>query len=181
VVALVVAGRGAAVDADEGPDHDESAEQAQGGDGESSGREQLAHAMKDAKLLLERGMAASAGEGVPISAKYEVEDGNLQLSVYTINEGAFAEVIVDHATGSVARSTPITAGEDLAAASEQHQAMKAARRTLEAAAAAATRENRGWRTVSAVPRLEGGHPVAVVTLLRGERWKAVRVRLDDAR
>jgi hypothetical protein len=46
----------------------------------------LAGKMKEAKISLERGIAASASTGTPISAKYEVEDGKLQLSVYTAKE-----------------------------------------------------------------------------------------------
>src|SRR5205814_4787526 len=76
----------------------------------------LAKALKDAKLPLERGLSASAKEGKPISAKYEVEDGKLQLSVYTMNGDKFSEVIVDHRTGKVAKTEPITSGEDLTAA-----------------------------------------------------------------
>jgi len=63
----------------------------------------LAANMKDAKVSLERGIAASKAKGTPISAKYEVENGKLQLSVYTAKGDAFSEVIVDHKTGKVAR------------------------------------------------------------------------------
>src|SRR6266481_4350262 len=72
----------------------------------------LAANMKDAKVSLERGIAASKAKGVPISAKYEVENGKLQLSVYTAKGDAFSEVIVDHKTGKVAKSEPITGGDD---------------------------------------------------------------------
>src|SRR2546422_9851805 len=70
---------------------------------------ELAKALKDAKIPLQRGLTASAKEGKPISAKYEVEDGKLQLSVYTMKGGGkFSEVIVDHKTGKVAKAEPIT-------------------------------------------------------------------------
>src|ERR1700694_3185260 len=39
--------------------------------------------MKGAKVQLSQGLAASASKGTPISGKFEVEDGKLQLSVYT--------------------------------------------------------------------------------------------------
>lgn len=39
---------------------------------------------------------ASESEGQPISGKFEVEDGKLQLAVYTAKDGKFFEVIVDH-------------------------------------------------------------------------------------
>ena len=148
---------------------------------EAKERGELARAMKDAKVPLERGVTASAREGVPISAKYELEDGKLQLSVYTMKGDAFSEVIVDHATGKVAKSDPITKAEDLAAAKEQQDAMAKAKRALEAATATATKQNRGYRAVSAIPKLEEGHPVATVTLLKGDDWKTVSMKLDTAR
>src|SRR5437667_11975778 len=77
---------------------------------------ELAKAMKDAKVSLEKGLSVSAHEGKPISAKYEVEDGKLQLSVYTMKGGKFSEVIVDHKTGQVAKAEPITSSDDLTAA-----------------------------------------------------------------
>jgi hypothetical protein len=64
---------------------------------------ELAKALKDAKIPLERGLTTSAKEGKPISAKYEVEDGKLQLSVYTMKGDAFSEVIVDPKTGRIER------------------------------------------------------------------------------
>jgi len=59
----------------------------------------LAGKMKEAKVSLEKGIAASKTKGKPISAKYEVEDGKLQLSVYTAKGDSFSEVIVNHKTG----------------------------------------------------------------------------------
>src|SRR5258705_6363702 len=40
-----------------------------------------------AKISLQQGLAASAQAGQPISAKFEVDKGKLQLSVYTVKEG----------------------------------------------------------------------------------------------
>jgi hypothetical protein len=40
--------------------------------------------------------------GQPISGRFEVEHGKLQLSVYTMQSEQFSEVIVDHTTGRVA-------------------------------------------------------------------------------
>ena len=37
---------------------------------------ELAKALKDAKVSLQKGLIASAREGRPISAKYEMEDGS---------------------------------------------------------------------------------------------------------
>src|SRR5712692_4726844 len=80
---------------------------------------ELAKALKDVKFSLQKGLSASEREGRPISAKYEVEHGKLQLSVYTMKGDKFSEVIVDHRTGKVAKVEPITGGDDLTAAKAQ--------------------------------------------------------------
>jgi len=140
---------------------------------------ELAKALRDAKIPLQRGLTASAKEGKPISAKYEVEDGKLQLSVYTMKGGdKFSEVIVDHKTGKVAKAEPITNADDLAHAKAQSEAMAKAKRSLDAAASEAVKENKGYRVVSVMPALKDGHPVADVTLVKGEEWKTVSERLD---
>jgi hypothetical protein len=139
---------------------------------------ELAKAMNDAKISLQQGLSASARDGKPISAKYEVEDGKLQLSVYTMKGDTFSEVIVDHKTGKVAKAEPITHGDDLTAAKAQSEAMAKAKRSLAAAASEAAKENKGYRVVSAMPALKDGHPVADVTLVKGTEWKTVAEKLD---
>ena len=139
---------------------------------------ELAKALKDAKIPLERGLTASAKEGKPISAKYEVEDGKLQLSVYTMKGTNFSEVIVDHKTGKIAKAEPITKGDDLSHAKEQSEAMAKAKRSLGAAASEAVKENQGYRVVSVMPAMKDGHPVADVTLVKGTEWKTVSEKLD---
>jgi hypothetical protein len=139
---------------------------------------ELAKALKDAKVPLERGLTASAKEGKPISAKYEVEEGKLQLSVYTMKGDNFSEVIVDHKTGKIAKTESITKGDDLTHAKEQSEAMAKAKRSLGAAASEAIKENKGYRVVSVFPALKDGHPVADVTLVKGTEWKTVSQKLD---
>src|SRR5437899_9280567 len=68
------------------------------------GHAELAKALNDAKISLQRGLTASAKEGKPISAKYEMEEGKFQLSVYTMKGDQFSEVIVDHKTGKVSKT-----------------------------------------------------------------------------
>jgi hypothetical protein len=139
---------------------------------------ELAKALKDAKISLQRGLTASAKEGKPISAKYEMEDGKLQLSVYTMKGNNFSEVIVDHKSGKVAKAEPITHGDDLTAAKVQSEAMAKAKRSLDTAASEAVKENKGYRAVSVMPSLKDGHPVADVTLIKGTEWKTVSEKLD---
>ncbi len=139
---------------------------------------ELAKALNDAKIPLQRGLTGSAKEGKPISAKYEVEDGKLQLSVYTMKGDKFSEVIVDHKTGKVSKTEPITQGDDLTHAKAQSEAMAKATRSLDAAATEAVKENKGYRAVSVMPALKDGHPVADVTLVKGSEWKTVSEKLD---
>ena len=139
---------------------------------------ELAKALRDAKISLQRGLTASTKEGRPISAKYEVEHGKLQLSVYTMKGEKFSEVIVDHKTGKVAKAEPITGGDDLTAAKAQSEAMAKAKRSLDAAASEAVKENKGDRVVSVMPVLKDSHPVADVTLVKGTEWKTVSEKLD---
>ena len=146
--------------------------------GEDKERAELAKALKDVKFSLEKGLGASGREGKPISGKYEVEHGQLQLSVYTMKDDKFSEVIVDHKTGKVGKVEPITGGDDLAAAKAQSEAMAKAKRSLEAAASEAVKANKGYRAVSAFPALKDGHPVVDVTLVKGTEWKTVSEKLD---
>jgi hypothetical protein len=139
---------------------------------------ELAKALKDAKVSLQKGLTASAREGKPISAKYEIEDGKLQLSVYTMKGDKFSEVIVDHKTGKVAKAEPITHADDLTAAKAQSEAMAKSKRSLDAAASEAVKTNKGYRVVSVMPALKDGHPVADVTLVKETEWKTVAEKLD---
>jgi peptidase YpeB-like protein len=141
-------------------------------------RAELAKAMKDAKIPLQQAVTASAKEGKPISAKYEVEDGKLQLSVYTMKGDKFSEVIIDHKSGKVAKAEPIDKGDDLQAAKAQGAAMAKAKRSLAAAASEAMKGNKGFRAVSVMPAMKDDHPVADVTLLKGTEWKTVTEKLD---
>jgi hypothetical protein len=107
-----------------------------------------------------------------------VEDGKLQLSVYTAKEGKFFEIIVDHVTGGIAKVEPITKGEDLTHARSQKAAMDKAKIKLADAAAKAKGKVTDVLTVSAVPALKADRPVAEVVLLAGTRFSKVSQPLD---
>jgi hypothetical protein len=94
----------------------------------------LANAMSGVRVSLQLGLKASEPEGQPISGKFEVEDGKLQLSVYSAKEGKFFEVIVDHMTGNIVKVEPIIEGEDLTHAKSQKAAMDRAKVKLTDAA-----------------------------------------------
>src|SRR5206468_939764 len=120
----------------------------------------------------------SSAQGRPISAKFELEDGKLELSVYTEKGGKFSEVVVDTTKGTVSKSEPITEGDDLADAKAQSAVMAKAKRSLKEAVGKAVLANKGYRAVSAIPESKDGHATATVTLLNGQDWKTVSEPLD---
>ena len=127
---------------------------------------------------MRRGSKASEREGKPISAKIEIEDGELQLSVYTVRGDNFTEAVLDPATGAIAKAEEITGPDDLKEAKEQNLAMAKATQSLVTATEATVKANSGSRAVSAIPEIKGGHPVAEVTLLQGSTFKKVDAKLD---
>lgn len=157
----------------------EQGESEQNEKAENEQNEELARAVRSAKVSLQAGLAAaSEAGGKPISAKFEIDEGKFQLSIYVAKDGGFSEVIVDHLTGKVAKSESITGAGDLEDAKSQDKAMATAKRSLFAAVGEVTANNKGFLAVSAVPALEGGHPVAKVTVAKGESWKTTTVKLD---
>ncbi len=151
---------------------------AEGGDSAA-----LAAAMKNATATLQGGLKASEPQGTPISAKFEIEDGKLQLSVYTMKgdafmHEAFMEVVADPQTGAVAKAEKITDAEDLKAATSQSAAMAKAKVSLLTAAETAVKANTGSRAVSIFPELKDGHATAEVTLLQGTTFKKITEKLD---
>jgi hypothetical protein len=138
----------------------------------------LAAAMKNATATLQGGLKASEGQGTPISAKFEIEDGKLQLSVYTMKGNDFMEVVADPKTGAIAKAEKITDAADLKEAAEQKAAMAKAKLPLLTATETAVKANAGSRAVSVVPELKNGQAMAEVTLLEGTAFKKVTEKLD---
>jgi hypothetical protein len=138
----------------------------------------LIKAIDGAKVTLQQGLTASQREGRPISAKFEMEDGKVQLSVYTSKDGKYSEVIVDYTRGNIAKVEPITEGEDFAEAKVQAAAMAKARSELNSAVDAAVKEVPGSRAVSVTPDLKGNHSTASIQLLRGGQLQTITRQLD---
>jgi hypothetical protein len=138
----------------------------------------LATALKDTTTTLQGGLKASEREGTPISAKFEIEDGNLQLSVYTMKDDGFTEVVADPKSGAVKEAEKIKDADDLKDATTQKAAMAKAKVSLVVAAENAVKSNTGSRAVGIYPQLQNGHPVAEVTLLQGTTMKKVTEKLD---
>ena len=147
---------------------------------ESSEKEngELAEALESVKVSLADGLRAAEADGTPISGKFEIEDGKLQLSIYTMKDGKFFEVVVDHKTGKVAKTEPITGGDDLAAAKLQAEAMAKAKSSLHDVASKAVADIRGSQAVSITPIMKDGLPVAAVSLVKNDNFKTISVPLD---
>ena len=139
---------------------------------EASGAAVLKY-MPTAKLSLQDALTAAEAQGQPISGKFEVDEGHLQLSVYTAKDGKFSEVLVDQSTGKVAKSAAISEGNDLADAQRQMEAYSKSKTSLKTAVSQAEMANPGYRAVSVTPRLSNGRPVAVVSLAQGTQVRSI--------
>jgi hypothetical protein len=123
-------------------------------------------ALDGARVTLEEGLRMSEAVGKPISAKFEIENGRLQLSVYAMANDEYREIVIAPDTGVLMSAQKISDAEDLAAAATQMRAIKDARVPLRRAVEQATSKLTGSRGVSVDPELRDGRPVAKVALLR---------------
>ena len=139
---------------------------------------ELAPVVAGAKVTLEQGLLTSKKNGKPVSAKFEVENGKPQLSVYTIKDGSkYFEVIVDQTSGEIAKADPITGGDDLTEAKKQNEGMFRATRELREAVKEAKRDNPGYNAVSVWSEMKDNHSVATVTLVKDNDWKIAVIDL----
>ena len=138
----------------------------------------LAAALNGASATLQGGLKASEREGTPISAKFEIEDGNLQLSVYTMKGDSFTEVVADPNNGAIKEAETIQDADDIKEATAQKAAMAKAKVPLLTATETAVNANAGFQAVSIYPQLLNGNPMAEVTLLQGTTFKKVMEKLD---
>jgi hypothetical protein len=138
---------------------------------------ELAAAVTGAKVTLEQGLATSKTNGKPVSGKFEVENGRPQLSVYTIKDAKYFEVIVDHNSGEVVKTEAIADGDDLTAAKKQNDGLFRATRELREAVKEAKHDNPGYLAVSVWPEMKDGHSMGNVLLVKDNDWKAVVIDL----
>ena len=127
---------------------------------EESDSAALAAAMKSATATLQGGLRVSEAQGTPISAKFETEDGKLQLSIYTMKGNDFMEVVADPKTGAIAKAEKITDADDLKEGASQKAAIAKAKVPLLTATETAVNANAGSRAVSIVPELKNGQATA---------------------
>lgn len=139
---------------------------------------ELATAVSGAKVTLEQGLLASKKNGKPVSAKFEIDNGKPQLSVYVVKDGSkYGEVIVDHTSGEIAKAEPITGGDDLTEAKTQSDGLFRATREIREAVKEAKRDNPGYLAVSVWPEMKDGHSLANVMLVKDNDWKTAVVDL----
>jgi hypothetical protein len=139
---------------------------------------ELATAVSGAKVTLEQGLMVSKKNGKPVSAKFEIDNGKPQLSVYTIKDGSkYFEVIVDHTSGEIAKAEAIDGGDDLTAAKKQNDGMFRATREIREAVKEAKQDNPGYLAVSVWPEMKDNHSMANVLLVKDNDWKTVVVDL----
>lgn len=138
----------------------------------------LAAAVEKSPTTLVQGLKASEKSGKPISAKFEIDHGKLQLSIYTAAGNNYSEVVVAPADGSVTAAEKITDADDIKNANVQNAAIGKAIVSLAAATEKAVEQNAGSRAVSVFPELKDGQPVATVTLLRDGKLTAISQKLN---
>lgn len=138
----------------------------------------MAAALKDINFTLQDALKAGEQEGQPISAQFEIDDGKLQISIYTSKGEDFVELIADPKTKAIVRSEKITDDDELSDAADQKAAMAKAKISLIAAVDAAVKDSTGFRAVAIFPDLRDDHAIAEVTLLQGTTAKKVTQKLD---
>jgi hypothetical protein len=139
---------------------------------------EIAPVVAGSKITLEQGMATSKKNGKPVSAKFEIENGKPQLSVYTVKDGSkYFEVIIDQTSGEIAKVEPITGGDDLTEAKKQSDGMFRATRELREAVKEAKRDNPGYSAVSVLSEMKDDHSIATVLLVKDNDWKTAVIDL----
>jgi len=139
---------------------------------------ELATAVSGAKVTLEQGLMVSKKNGKPVSAKFEIENGKPQLSIYIVKDGSkYSEVIVDHTSGEIAKAEPITGGDDLTEAKKQNDGLFRATREIREAVKEAKHDNPGYVAVSVWPEMKDGHSMVNVMLVKDNDWKTAVVDL----
>ena len=89
--------------------------------------EAMATALKDTTFTLQDGLKAGEREGQPISAQFEMDDGKLQISIYTTKGDDFSEVVADPKTGAIVKTEKITDTDEINDAADQKAAMAKAK------------------------------------------------------
>ena len=134
--------------------------------------------LPQAAISLQQALKTSESEGHPISAEFDVEDGELQISVYTSQGEQFDEVTIDPKSGSIKGAKPLSDAKEINDAQAQSAALGKSKLPLSEVLNAAADANIGYRAVSIIPMLGDNEAVARITLLKGDDIKQVTEKLD---
>jgi len=117
-------------------------------------------ALEDTRTTLEAGLIAGEQRGIPVSASFNIEDGDLALIVYVAVGQRYTQLFIDPGTAALVQTASVAASDDLADATVRKAALDKGARSLVAVVREALRENIGARAVDVMPELQNGHPVA---------------------
>jgi len=134
--------------------------------------------LPQATVSLDQALKTSESEGSPLSAEYDVHNGELQISVYTKKGDEFEEVVIDAKSGSIKNMKPLSEPAEVIEAQAQSAALGKSKLSLTAALDAAVSANSGYRAVSIIPMLGDNEAVANITLLKGDNLKQAAEKLD---
>ncbi len=138
----------------------------------------IAKLLPTAQVTLQQGLTAAEQNGQPIAGKFEVDEGGLELSIYTVQGARYVENGVDTHAGTVREIDTISSGDDLSEAKAHSQAMATAKKSLKTAVDQAEQQFAGYRAIRVTPKREQGHSVAVVMLVSGTESKTTSVSLE---
>jgi hypothetical protein len=138
----------------------------------------FAAAIREVSATVQQGLTSATRSGQPISAEFEMDGDEAELTVYVARPDGFREITINPRSGGAVGATIISEGDDLKDAQAQAGAMSNAKTTLLASVEHAIAAKPGARVVSVFPEVQNGHAVAVVTLLNGDNFTKVTESLE---
>ncbi|MFO1184934.1 MAG: hypothetical protein U1E56_09110 [Bauldia sp.] len=144
---------------------------------------ELAKALVDAKVKLNEAIGAAAAQGLPIAARYEIDDSDrLHITVRTAagpnSEPVYVDVLVDPETADVLGIAAVTDPREREKSSAMRLALAEARISLADSAKRAAEENPGLIVVAVEAVRADQSPVAEVQLMKGKQVSKTTVPLN---
>jgi hypothetical protein len=137
-----------------------------------SERSVLARVLPNTKLSLPTALKTSERMGTPLSARIEVQDNDLVISVYTAKNDDFSEVVFSARSGSILKVQPVD-GLKRAAAKGETASLIGATVPLHEAVHRAERANPGYWAIRVIPGVVENRPVAIVMLTKNNAFRTV--------
>jgi hypothetical protein len=115
--------------------------------------------MQNVEGTLEGGLKAAARLGRPVSAKFVLEDGILQLFLWILKDDGISKFNLYPAIRLMNEVVDITDPDKIKVATAQKRAVDSATIPLFSATESAVKANKGFRAISVLPVLGEGRPV----------------------